>query len=237
MRGTKTCKGLESAQPPERASASLSVWMWLRCAKPMASAIAATVLATMIWLHNLVACPAPLPPMWVTCPAYALTACCIDSKYLASPPTMMAKVPALVPAMPPDTGASSQAAPWLCKSLAAKPRVACGEMLEWSTSHFRSCAWAMPFGPKTTDSTDSAFIRHINTPSTPCAACAGLSHSSAPCATNAAALPGVRFHTCTLCPAASKRWTMAAPIKPRPQNPSFMLAFMRGSAPTVRDRA
>src|SRR5690606_8841934 len=103
-------------------------------------------------------------------------------------------------------------------------------------------AWATPSGPNTTVSTALASNRHNSTPSTPCAASSGCATTWAPRAASGWAFAVERFHTFTSWPAARRRRTMAEPIRPRPQNPSFISGVLVGfkrplGRARVRDRA
>ncbi|MNN34233.1 hypothetical protein D3C81_1480290 [compost metagenome] len=143
---------------------------------------------------------------------------------------MIARVPASAPGVPPDTGASSQAMPHNAASSAAISRVAVGSRLEKSISNWPlRPPWAMPCSPNTTSRTTAVSARHSSTMSLPWHNSAGLLARRAPAATSAAHFSGLRFHTVSGYPAASRRRHMGRPIRPMPANPS------EGSAVLIND--
>ncbi|KEY85268.1 hypothetical protein PC358_22510 [Pseudomonas capeferrum] len=194
--GARICSGFESAKPPAKASA-ISVASTPDCsANATTSAITKALQATIIWLQALVTWPAPTAPMCVTRWPRACSTGSARCKSAASPPTMMAKVPASAPGVPPDTGASSQAMPDKAASAAAISRVAVGSRLEKSISNWPlrpPCA--MPCSPNTTSRTTAVSARHSSTMSLSRHNSAGVAASRAPAATSSAHLSGLRFHT------------------------------------------
>ena len=82
----------------------------------------------MVWLTSLVAWPAPAPPMCVICPSCAITGA-MRAIASAAPPAMMASVPVSAAPGPPDTGASTNAAPRAC-SCSAMRKVALISVVE-----------------------------------------------------------------------------------------------------------
>src|SRR5215469_13037702 len=65
------------------------------------------------------------------------------------------------------------------------------------------------------------------------ATAAGVGAARAPLVTSGWALSGLRFQTTGFWPWSSKRETMAAPIRPRPQNPIRMAMSPVGCAPCL----
>ena len=82
----------------------------IKVIKRRASATAPIVIPTIIWLASLVNWPEPAGPTCTGRPSTDSTSRA-RSKSAASPPAMMASVPASAPSVPPDTGASSDCTP------------------------------------------------------------------------------------------------------------------------------
>src|SRR5688572_6134066 len=136
----------------------------------------------------------------------------------SSPPTMMERVPLRAPTSPPLTGASRSFAPFDA-SCFAKPRVADGEIVEWSTTIAPFFTDSMtPPSPRSTFSTSGVSGTQTKTKSQPSAASAGVAAHDAPLPESARAFDLVRVCTFISCPAARRCAAMGWPITPRPMN-------------------
>ena len=80
-------------------------------ASTSASDTAAMFRFTMIWFASFVTLPAPGPPMSSALLPMHWKAGISRSKSAWSPPHMMARVPAMAPGSPPETGASTKPTP------------------------------------------------------------------------------------------------------------------------------
>src|SRR3990170_342486 len=153
---------------------------------------------------------------------------------------------------PPDTGASSSAAP--CASASApSSRVARGltVLISTHTAPGRSPA-RIPSWPRPTALRAAVSVTMLNTTSAPSAAARGEPARVMPSATSGSAFSRLRLYPWTAWPAASRRLAMRLPMTPRPTKPRGLMAALRrldqahdgahvdalgGPVPELRDEA
>ena len=122
-----------------------------------------------------------------------------------APPQKMTSLRCSAPVAPPDTGASTQDAPQLARSLSASTSVASGPMVEKSVSSGAARgACAAPPSPNSTLSTADLSVTHTQTASAPSTASAGLAAGSAPESINRRNFSRLRFQTRILKPARAR---------------------------------
>ncbi len=174
----------------------------------------------MTWFTALTACPEPIGPTWVIVLPRAARIGRARSTSAASPPTKIVNVAFWAPSLPPDTGASTRAMSRFASSL-AKPRVAPGEIVEQSMTSVPGLApAATPSGPSRTAATSGVSDTQMTSVSTERATSAGVAARSTPRLSSSGARSGVRFHAVTANPARARFAAIAAPIVPRPMNPT-----------------
>ena len=83
-------------------------------------------------LHSLATSPAPTAPTWMMLAPIAASAGRASSRSPASPPTMIANVPAVAPPTPPETGASRNRRPRSLSRAATRCEVP-GSIVDMST--------------------------------------------------------------------------------------------------------
>ena len=140
------------------------------------------------------------------------------SRSAASPPAMIVSVPSRAPLTPPETGASSAAAP-RSRSAAASRRASAGGLVDMSTHSTPSRA-AASVAASTVSGSGSSVITISAAAPTPSAE----PPSVAPSATSASTGPRLRLCTTTPNPAASSRAAIGRPIRPSPITPTSMVS-------------
>ena len=151
--------------------------------------------ATIIWLANLTAPPAPGPPQSTALRPSTENTGRSRPNAAGAPPAMIASSPATAPGSPPLTGASTKAAPFASHAAASR-RDTPGSIEDMSqTSGGTEGAARTPDSPSTTasESGESGSIR--TTASRPSAHSAGEAARRAPAAANSSTGPGERLWT------------------------------------------
>src|SRR6266536_2786105 len=150
----------------------------------------------------------------------------------SAPPTMMLRVPLAAPSLPPDTGASSMATP-CSASRAAMRRVACGLIVDMSTTREPGLApCTTPPSPSSTCSTSGVSLTQTSTTSLEAASSAGLPAVAAPASASGCIRSGVRLWTVRSKPASSRLRLMPRPMIPSPMKPtrSLMVLIVPGAS-------
>jgi hypothetical protein len=149
---------------------------------------------------------------------------------------MMDSEPAIAPASPPDTGASSICTDCRARR-AAQARAVDGEIVLWSiTREPGASPSAAPPAPNSTCSTSASAVTMVISASQCAASAVGESNAAAPSPTSGAMLAGRRACTATGNPARSRFRAIGRPITPRPITPTRILgrASALPSFPRVR---
>ncbi len=208
------------AAPPERASCTLSRSRPALAANTNASLAPSRLMATRIWLHSFASCPCPDGPMCVTRLPIAWNTGSARSNGAASPPTMIVRVPAMAPASPPETGASSQEAP-SDAARSASLRVTAGEIVDMSATISPGRApLSTPSGPIATCSTSGESGTMVTTISDWAATSAGLAPARAPACRSSSTFARVRLCTVTSNPALRRFRAIGVPMMPSPTSPT-----------------
>src|SRR5205823_5872810 len=108
MPGTGCMCSITQVAPEDLAITLVNIWGSTPNASPMRKASATAIRAEpeIKLLHNLATSPDPTAPTWMMLPPIAARAGRASSRSPASPPTMIANVPAAAPPTPPETAAS-----------------------------------------------------------------------------------------------------------------------------------
>src|SRR6516165_8322092 len=238
MPGTGCICSMTQVAPEDLAMTLVNICGSTPNASPMrkASATAMTAEPEIKLLHSLATSPDPTAPTWMMLPPIAARAGRASSRSPASPPTMIANVPAVAPPTPPDTGASRNRRPRSLSRAATRCEVP-GSIVDMSTQSRPPPALSTILPPpRYTASTLAEDGSIVITRSQLAAASPTDRARSAPSLTAASSAPGTTSKATTSKPFLTRLASIGCPIVPVPINPTFMAVLSSNHQIAAVDR-